>query len=244
MRRWIHPKYAFFLPVDVLSSVFRAKFVRRIAKGVQQADDLTFPGSIAQLAEPETLCRFCRFTLPATVGRIRQASIRRTHPGASLSWPVHASCRHQQSPLVGLRWRARHLPLERLRAWQQAAEDDPFSNGVSAPLYPAHSAREASSASGSSDILTNTRRSALLALARRLLTAAPRYPRLAQRKPPRVPPGGVRIATAKCGSDPISPLTNWNPSADLSTARRPGHTLWPNHVPSCAAALVSSPPPD
>ena len=25
--RWIHPKYAFFLPVNVLSSVFRAKFV-------------------------------------------------------------------------------------------------------------------------------------------------------------------------------------------------------------------------
>jgi hypothetical protein len=24
---WVHPKYAFFLPVDVLSSVFRAKFV-------------------------------------------------------------------------------------------------------------------------------------------------------------------------------------------------------------------------
>src|SRR5260370_23470239 len=89
--------------------------------------------------KPETLRRFCRFTLPATVGCIRQASVRGAHPGSPLSGPGYASRRHHQSPLIGLRWRAGYLPLERLRAWQQAAQDDPCSDGDSAPLYPAHS---------------------------------------------------------------------------------------------------------
>src|ERR1019366_4160636 len=57
---------------------------------------------------------------------------------ASLSRAVYASRGHQQSPLVGLRWRERDLPLEGLRSWQQAAEDDPFGERVPPPFHPTH----------------------------------------------------------------------------------------------------------
>ena len=56
--------------------------------------------------------------------------------------------------------------------------------------------------------------------------------------PARVPHGSVRIAMAKCGSDPISPPANWNPGADLSTARRASQTPRLHHVPPCADVLV------
>jgi hypothetical protein len=55
--RWIHPKYAFFLPVDVLSSVFRAKFVEGL-RMTYQLGDLVFPGSIAELENPQRFAAF------------------------------------------------------------------------------------------------------------------------------------------------------------------------------------------
>jgi len=55
--RWIHPKYAFFLPVHVLSSVFRAKFVEGLRKAFLQGK-LIFSGRIAQLANPKRFSAF------------------------------------------------------------------------------------------------------------------------------------------------------------------------------------------
>jgi hypothetical protein len=121
---WIRPKYAFFLPVDVLSSVFRAKFVHGLRKAFRKRKWI-FSGSIAPLANSKRFAAFVdslfrqqwvvyakpAFGAPAQVLRYLG---RYTHRVAI-----------QQSPLIGFRWRAGHLPLERLRAWQQAAEDDP-----------------------------------------------------------------------------------------------------------------------
>jgi Putative transposase len=56
-RRWIHPKYAFFLPVDVLSVVFRAKFVDGLRKAFRRGR-LVFSGSLAPLAEPKRFAAF------------------------------------------------------------------------------------------------------------------------------------------------------------------------------------------
>ena len=55
--RWIRPKYAFFLPVDVLSSVFRAKFVEGLRMAYQQGS-LVFPGSIAELENSKRFAAF------------------------------------------------------------------------------------------------------------------------------------------------------------------------------------------
>src|ERR1700675_2942187 len=56
-QRWIHPKYAFFLPVNVLSSVFRAKFVDGLRKAFRKGK-LVFSGSIAQLTNPKRFAAF------------------------------------------------------------------------------------------------------------------------------------------------------------------------------------------
>src|SRR5215467_7505063 len=56
-QRWIHPKYAFFLPVNVLSSVFRAKLVEGLRKAFREGM-LAFSGSISQLADPKRFSTF------------------------------------------------------------------------------------------------------------------------------------------------------------------------------------------
>ena len=57
--RWVHPKYAFFLPVNVLSSVFQAKFVEGLRKAFRQRK-LVFTGAIAQLANPKRFAAFVK----------------------------------------------------------------------------------------------------------------------------------------------------------------------------------------
>src|SRR5438270_8469948 len=57
--RWIRPRYPFFLPVKVLSRVFRGKFVA----GLKQAfgdDKLLFPGSLKGLSEQKAFHAFLR----------------------------------------------------------------------------------------------------------------------------------------------------------------------------------------
>jgi predicted Zn-ribbon and HTH transcriptional regulator len=51
--RWIRPKYTFFLPVAVLSSVFRAKFVEGLRQLYRQGRLVVFPGHIAELDNPD-----------------------------------------------------------------------------------------------------------------------------------------------------------------------------------------------
>jgi hypothetical protein len=56
---WVQPRYPFFLPVRVLSRVFRGKFVA----GLTQAFDngkLLFPGSLKPLGEPKAFHSFLR----------------------------------------------------------------------------------------------------------------------------------------------------------------------------------------
>jgi hypothetical protein len=56
--RWIRPKCAgFFLPKEVLSEVFRGKFIEAL-KGLFRRNKLTFHGSLAWLAEPRSFARF------------------------------------------------------------------------------------------------------------------------------------------------------------------------------------------
>src|SRR5215813_8010824 len=46
--RWVHPRYQFFLPVGVLSKVFRGKFVAGLKRAFEQ-DQLTFAGTLKPL---------------------------------------------------------------------------------------------------------------------------------------------------------------------------------------------------
>jgi predicted Zn-ribbon and HTH transcriptional regulator len=57
--RWVHPRYPFFLPVKVLSRVFRGKFVAGLKHAFQEGD-LCLPGALQPLAQPKTFHSFLR----------------------------------------------------------------------------------------------------------------------------------------------------------------------------------------
>jgi ribosomal protein S27AE len=57
--RWIRPRYAFFLPVKVLSRVFRGKFTTGLKRAFRKRQ-LTFPGSLQPLAHDRAFCSLLR----------------------------------------------------------------------------------------------------------------------------------------------------------------------------------------
>lgn len=57
--RWVHPRYRFFLPVKVLSRVFRGKFVASLRRAFRHGA-LALPGRLADLTEPEAFRAFVR----------------------------------------------------------------------------------------------------------------------------------------------------------------------------------------
>jgi hypothetical protein len=58
-QRWVHPRYAFFLPVKVLSRVFRGKFTAGLKRAFRKRQ-LTFPGSLQPLAQEQAFRSFHR----------------------------------------------------------------------------------------------------------------------------------------------------------------------------------------
>src|SRR5215469_839827 len=66
---------------------------------------------------------------------------RRPHASVALPGSLHPSCGHFQSPLIGLRSRARDFSLEGLCPRRRARSDDTDSDGVLAPLLSARAAQ-------------------------------------------------------------------------------------------------------
>ena len=56
---WVHPRYRFFLPVKVLSRVFRGKFVDGLKRGFRRGE-LRFPGGLKPLAQEKAFRAFLR----------------------------------------------------------------------------------------------------------------------------------------------------------------------------------------
>ena len=57
--RWVRPRYAFFLPVKVLSRVFRGKFVAGLRRAFRR-HQLHFGGSLQHLAQPKRFAALLR----------------------------------------------------------------------------------------------------------------------------------------------------------------------------------------
>jgi len=57
--RWIKPRYAFFLPVKVLSRVFRGKFVAALQRAFQDGK-VSFYGDLQPLTRPKTFAAWLR----------------------------------------------------------------------------------------------------------------------------------------------------------------------------------------
>jgi len=56
---WIHPRYSFFLPIKVLSRVFRGKFVAALKRACSEGK-LRFYGDLNQLAQPKIFSAWLR----------------------------------------------------------------------------------------------------------------------------------------------------------------------------------------
>ncbi len=102
--RWIACKPGFFLPVRVLSRLFRRLFLEGLA-ALHKAGRLAFFGDLAPLAPTEApstprsrLRRRARAFAPLRVGRLRQATLRRTASRPRLSRALHPQCRDLELP--------------------------------------------------------------------------------------------------------------------------------------------------
>jgi hypothetical protein len=58
-KAWVHPRYPFFLPVKVLSRVFRGKFVAGLKRAFQRGE-LCLPGGLKPLAQGKAFSAFLR----------------------------------------------------------------------------------------------------------------------------------------------------------------------------------------
>jgi len=58
-QRWVHPRYAFFLPVKVLSHVFRGKFIAGLKRAFHTGE-LLFPGRMKLFAQQKAFHAFLR----------------------------------------------------------------------------------------------------------------------------------------------------------------------------------------
>jgi hypothetical protein len=58
-RQWVHPRYSFFLPVGVLSRVFRGKFVAGLKRAFHEGE-LVFPKDMKGSGEPKAFHAFLR----------------------------------------------------------------------------------------------------------------------------------------------------------------------------------------
>ena len=131
--RWIACKPGFFLPVRVLSRLFRRLFLDRLA--APRGRRLVFFGDLAPLAD-QRLRRRARAAAPRRMGRLRQAPLRRTAVRPRLSRPLHPPRRHLELPAHRARRRGRHLPLEGLpgRRPRPAQDHDARRRRVHPPL--------------------------------------------------------------------------------------------------------------
>ena len=95
---WIHPRYPFFLPVHVLSRVFRGKFVAGLKRRFQQ-HQLTFAGSLQPLANEKAFRSFLRPLFRQNWVVYAKPPFRRSPSCARLSRPLFPSrSHHQPSP--------------------------------------------------------------------------------------------------------------------------------------------------
>ena len=139
-QRWIPPKYAgFFLPVKVLSRVFRGKFVEALRRAYDR-NELDLAGATEHLRDPAQWHAFVDalfetdwvvYAKPAFGGAtaVLRYLGRYTHRVAISN--------HRLLAFDGDRVT---FSLEGLRPRRPAAHDDAHRDGVSAPLRPAHPA--------------------------------------------------------------------------------------------------------
>ena len=122
--KWVACKPGFFLPVRVLSKLFRRLMLEKLA-AAHAAGKLQFFGEHAHLADCRCLRRLPRAAQDDEVVRLRQETLRRTAGGARLSRALHPPRRDRQQPPDRGRRRRRHLQMEGLSVRRAAIATRP-----------------------------------------------------------------------------------------------------------------------
>ena len=122
--RWIACKPGFFLPVRVLSRLFRRLFLEGLA-ALHEAGRLAFFGDLAPARRQARLRRRARAAAPLRVGRLRQEALRRTAGRPRLSRALHPPRRDLELPAHRARRGGRHLQMEGLPASKAATGSRP-----------------------------------------------------------------------------------------------------------------------
>ena len=140
--RWIACKSGFFLPVRVLSRLFRRLFLEGLA-ALHKTGRLAFFGDLAPARRPARLRRRPHASAPDRVGRLRQATLRRTPGRSRLPRALHPSRRDLQLPADRARRGGRHLQVEGLpdQRPRPAQDHDARRGRVHPPLSPARPAQ-------------------------------------------------------------------------------------------------------
>ena len=98
--RWIPSRSHFFLPVRVLSRVFRGKFVAGLAALSVPSSMLWRSMELPTAGPGEGIRGVPAHPLPAGLGGVRQAAVRRAGTCSAVSGPLHASRSHLQPPVA------------------------------------------------------------------------------------------------------------------------------------------------
>jgi hypothetical protein len=115
--RWVACRPGFFLPVRVLSRLFRRLFLERLL-AAHQAGRLKFFGDHAALHQRASVRGLPGTATPNRMGGLCQAPVRRATGRAGLPVALYPPRRHRQQPADRLRPHRRHLPMEGLsRRW-------------------------------------------------------------------------------------------------------------------------------
>ena len=139
--RWIACKPGFFLPVRVLSRLFRRLFLDGLA-ALHAAGRLAFLGDLAPPRREARLRRRARAAAPLRLVRLRQETLRRTEGRPRLSRALHPSRRDLELAAHRARREGRHLQMEGLsdQRPRPAQDHDARRRRVHPPLSPARPA--------------------------------------------------------------------------------------------------------
>ena len=112
-QRWVSCRPGFFLPVRVLSRLFRRLLLEKLA-AAHDAGSLQFFGDHARLAERRAFSAYLAPMRKAEWVVYSKPPVRRARGGAGLSVGLHPPDRHLEQPPRRARRRQRHLPVEGL----------------------------------------------------------------------------------------------------------------------------------
>ncbi len=130
---WVLGREDFFLPVRVLSRVFRGKFMAYLKQAIGRGK-LDYHGSLAPLADPDAMEQLLDQAVRHDWVVYAKTPLRRPRGGVEVPRPLHPPCGDLESATAGIGERSGHLLLEGLCAWQPLKRDDLGSNGVHPPL--------------------------------------------------------------------------------------------------------------